>query len=154
MLSLIGLTLKCQLKRYLCCHHVLLLLMLSKNFGGKFKYLNRKNSEFLAGNLNSRCKMQMQMLMKMQIGSALNPSIHLQNKILGRICTNPKVTTGNWDRKGSYYRTTRDWDRCNRGRSHYRSSRYWYNNNRKQQKRKETGDKDNKTGHSFRRTRH
>ena len=40
----IGLTLKCQLKRYLCCHHVLLLLlMLSKNsekfriFGGKFK---------------------------------------------------------------------------------------------------------------------
>ena len=32
--------------------------MLSKNFGGKFKYLNRNNSEFLAGNLNSRCKMQ------------------------------------------------------------------------------------------------
>ena len=24
--------------------------MLSKNVGGKFKYLNRKNSEFLAGN--------------------------------------------------------------------------------------------------------
>ena len=42
--------------------------MLSKNFGGKFKYLNRKNSEFLAGNSNSnananakcKCKMQMQ----------------------------------------------------------------------------------------------
>ena len=46
--------------------------MLSKFFGGKFKYLNRKNSEFLAGNLNAelknanadakcRCIMQMQM---------------------------------------------------------------------------------------------
>jgi len=32
--------------------------MLSKNFGGKFKYLNRKNSEFLAGNLNAKCKME------------------------------------------------------------------------------------------------
>ena len=36
--------------------------MLSKNFGRKFKYLNRKNSEFLAGNSNAnvKCKMQMQ----------------------------------------------------------------------------------------------
>ena len=32
--------------------------MLSKNVGGKFKYLNRKNSEFLAGNSNAKCKMQ------------------------------------------------------------------------------------------------
>ena len=32
--------------------------MLSKFFGGKFKYLNRKNSEFLAGNSNAKCKMQ------------------------------------------------------------------------------------------------
>ena len=31
--------------------------MLSKFFGGKFKYLNRKNSEFLAGNSNAKCKM-------------------------------------------------------------------------------------------------
>merc|ERR1711994_655997 len=57
----VGLTLKCQLKRYPCCHHVLL-LMLSKNVGGKFKYLNRKNSEFLAGNsnANAKCKCKMQ----------------------------------------------------------------------------------------------
>merc|ERR1711994_410625 len=75
---------ECQMKRYLCCHHVLLLLlllllMLSKFFGGKFKYLNRKNSEFLAGNsnANAKCKMQMQMQMqnanakcKMQIANA------------------------------------------------------------------------------------
>ena len=26
--------------------------MLSKNFGGKFKYMNQNDSEFLAGNLN------------------------------------------------------------------------------------------------------
>ena len=32
--------------------------MLSKNVGGKFKYLNRKNSEFLAGNSNAKCKTQ------------------------------------------------------------------------------------------------
>ena len=32
--------------------------MLSKFFDGKFKYLNRKNSEFLAGNSNAKCKMQ------------------------------------------------------------------------------------------------
>jgi hypothetical protein len=35
--------------------------MLSKNVGGKFKYLNRKNSEFLAGNLHAHCKCKMQM---------------------------------------------------------------------------------------------
>ena len=36
--------------------------MLSKNVGGKFKYLNRKNSEFLAGNsnANAKCKCKMQ----------------------------------------------------------------------------------------------
>ena len=28
----------------------------SNFFGGKFKYLNRKNSEFLAGNLNAKLK--------------------------------------------------------------------------------------------------
>ena len=28
--------------------------MLSKNFGRKFKYLNRKTYEFLAGNLNAK----------------------------------------------------------------------------------------------------
>ena len=30
--------------------------MLSKNVGGKFKYLNRKHSEYLAGNSNAKCK--------------------------------------------------------------------------------------------------
>ena len=37
--------------------------MLSKNVGGKFKYLNRKNSEFLAGNsnANAKCKMKIKM---------------------------------------------------------------------------------------------
>ena len=35
--------------------------MLSKNVGGKFKYLNRKNSEFLAGNSNANAKCIMQM---------------------------------------------------------------------------------------------
>ena len=30
--------------------------MLSKNVGGKFKYLNQKNSEFFAGNLNAKWK--------------------------------------------------------------------------------------------------
>ena len=64
--------------------------MLSKFFGGKFKYLNRKNSEFLAGNSNAnvKCKMQMQnanakckckckmlclVSIKNSIRSALNP---------------------------------------------------------------------------------
>ena len=63
---IVGLTLKCQLKE------VPLLspcptptttttttpTITSKFFGGKFKHLNRKNSEFLAGKLNSKCKMQ------------------------------------------------------------------------------------------------
>ena len=40
--------------------------MLSKFFGGKFKYLNRKNSEFLAGNSNTNVKCKMQMQMQMQ----------------------------------------------------------------------------------------
>ncbi len=44
--------------------------MLPKIFGGKFKYLNQKNFKFLAGNLNAKCKIQMQMLTLMQIGSA------------------------------------------------------------------------------------
>ena len=35
--------------------------MLSKNVGGKFKYLNRKISEFLAGNANAKCRWKMQM---------------------------------------------------------------------------------------------
>ena len=30
----------------------------SKFFGGKFKHLNRKISEYLVGNLKSRCKME------------------------------------------------------------------------------------------------
>ena len=38
--------------------------MLSKNVGGKFKYLNRKNSEFLAGNSNANVKFKMQMQMQ------------------------------------------------------------------------------------------
>ena len=58
--------------------------MLSKNVGGKFKYLNRKNSEFLvgnsnaqilAGNLNSKCKMQNANAKGKCNSSALNPSI-------------------------------------------------------------------------------
>ena len=32
--------------------------MLSKNVGGKFKYLNWKNSEFLAGISNEKLKMK------------------------------------------------------------------------------------------------
>ena len=32
--------------------------MLSKFFGGKFKYINQNYSELLAGNLNAKCKMQ------------------------------------------------------------------------------------------------
>ena len=55
--------LKHQLKRYPCCHHVLLLLLLLCYLkilaGNSYIWI-----EFLAGNLNSKCKMQTQMLMQ------------------------------------------------------------------------------------------
>ena len=66
--------------------------MLSKNVGGKFKYLNRKNSEFLAGNLNSRCKckMQMQMLILMLM---LMQMLQNANAKCNRLSVKPFIAT-------------------------------------------------------------
>ena len=67
--------------------------MLSKNVGGKFKYLNRKNSEFLAGNLNAKCKrkkkkctMQMPMHFYPNLNFLPNPKLSLKP-----VFTKPKI---------------------------------------------------------------
>ena len=82
----IGLTLKCPIEEVPlhCCHPVLILQLLLHLypiliFSGKFKYLNHKNSEFLAGNLNAN------MLFISTIKHSLGPVLNL-NPSFQRTC--------------------------------------------------------------------